>query len=435
MSRTGVGRRAALRVLAGGAATLPWLPGFTQAGGSSPPQRLLVAHFAHGVAADRWQPGAGAGWVPGETLAPLQPFADRVTQIVGLSNHVGRAQIGDIHNIAVGTLTTSMPLAADRGPGGHYLPGGPSFDRLIAEQLAAGSDAPPHTSLHFGVRTLGFAMSAAASGQPLRAEDDPEIAYARVFAELALSPDERATVAARRASARAWASERLAALRVALPSVDHAQLSAHEAALAAIAERDAREIVLPPTCTLPEPPSQVPTPRTPANADVPEVAAAFEDLVVAALACDLSRVVTLQWGSSGNDGLRHVWQGIDADYHSVAHLANGDDAVAHDQHARATGWYVERFAELVARLAAIPEGDATVLDHTTCVLVSGLSIVHDLRDLPVVVVGGGVPGNRVIDAGDASITSLWRGLAARFDVDLGSFGAPEFDAAPLDLDA
>lgn len=430
-ARASWSRRSALAALATGALA-PWLPD-TRAHGSAAPRRLLLVHFAHGVAADRWRPLAGRGWTPGETLQPLAPWADRVTQIVGLANHAGRAQIGDIHNIAMGTLTTSTGLATDAGPGGHYLPGGPSFDRVIAEQLARADDAPPHASLHFGVRTLGFAMSAAAEGAPLRADDDPQAAFAAIYGELALSPEARAAAVARRSSARAWADARLDALGSLLPASDQPQLDAHRAAIAAIAARDGRDVVLPPSCALPPSPAAIATPRTPANEDVPAVVDAIDDFVVAALGCDLSRVVTVQWGSSGNDGLRHVWQGIDADYHSTAHLANGGDPIAHEQHASATRWYVERFAGLLDRLAAIPEGDATVLDHTTCVLVSGVSVVHDLRDLPVVVVGGGVPGGRVIDGDDASITALWRGLAAHMGVDLGEFGAPAFDAAPLEL--
>lgn len=425
-------RRNALRAVAGAGAVLPWLPPVgSRAHGSAPPQRLLLVHFAHGVAADRWRPVAGDSWVPGETLQPLLPWADRVTQIVGLANHAGRAQIGDIHNIAMGTLTTSTGLATDQGAGGHYLAGGPSFDRVIAEQLAADEDASPHTSLHFGVRTQGFAMSAAAKEQPLRAEDDPGAAFERVFGELALTPTERATRVEQRAVARAWADTRLAALGTTLPKSDEPQIVSHRQALAVVAARDAREIDLPMGCTLPTSPPPFDEPRAPANEEIPALVDAVDELVVGALACDLSRVVTLQWGSSGNDGLRHVWQGIDADYHSVAHLANGADPAAHEQHAMATRWYVERFAGLVERLAAIPEGDGTVLDHTTCVLLSGVSIVHDLRDLPIVVVGGGVPGGRVLDAADASTTALWRGLAAHLGVDLGTFGAPQFDAAPL----
>lgn len=425
-------RRSALRAVVGAGAVLPWLPLVgSRAHGSAPPRRLLLVHFAHGVAADRWRPLAGEGWIPGETLAPLAPWSDRVTQILGVTNHAGRAQIGDIHNIAMGTLTTATALATDQGPGGHYLPGGPSFDRVIAEQLAAADDAPPHTSLHLGVRTLGFAMSAAGTGQPLRAEDDPAVAFDAVFGELTLSPDQRAVRVEQRAAARTWADARLVELGTTLPASDHPQLLAHREALAAIAARDGAPIELPPGCMLPPSPIAVAQPRTPANEDVPVLVDSIDDLVVAALGCNLSRVVTVQWGSSGNDGLSHTWQGIASDYHSVAHLANGSDPVAHEQHATATRWYVERFAGLVARLAAIPEGDATVLDHTTCVLTSGLSIVHDLRDLPVVVVGGGVPGGRVVDAADASTTALWRGIAAHLGVDLGTFGAPEFDAAPL----
>ena len=140
----------------------------------------------------------------------------------------------------------------------------------------------------------------------------------------------------------------------------------------------------------------------------------------------------MQWGSSGNDGLRHAWQGIDADYHSVAHLANGEDPVAHGQLAASNRWYVEQFAALLAALDAIDEGNGTLLDHTTCVLLSGLSVVHDMGELPVVVVGGGGAGDRTVAYDDASITGLWLALARRVGADgLEHFGDPDHDHGPL----
>lgn len=426
-------RREMLRALGLGAAIAPWLPRLpSHAAPGGSPRRLLVVHFAHGVAADRWRPqGTPDDWSLGSTLQPLTPYLDRLTQIDGLVNAAGRDQIGDVHNIALGTLMTATGLAADQGAGGHYLPGGPSIDQRIAQAIAAGDDAPPHASLQLGVRTQGFAIAAADRDVPLRADDDPSRAYARIFGELALDPAARAAVVAARTEARDLARRRLDALMLSLGTDDRATLERHRAALDAIEARESADHPLPETCVLPAVPDAVEHAPTPDADDVPTLVEATNDLVVAALACDLTRVATVQWGSSGNDGLRHTWQGIDADYHSVAHLANGEDPVAHEQLAQMNAWYVEQFAALLGALDAIDEGDGTLLDHTTCVLMSGLSIVHDMTDLPIVIVGGGLEGNRWLHTNGASITGLLRALALHMGVDTGAFGDPAYDEGVL----
>jgi hypothetical protein len=430
----GCSRRDVLRVLGMGAAALPWIPLLpSHAAPGAAPRRLLLVHFAHGVAADRWRPqGTPDAWSLGETLQPLAPYLDRLTQIDGLANAVGREQVGDVHNIALGTLLTATGLAADQGAGGHYLPGGPSIDQRIATAIAARDDAPPHPSLQLGVRTQGFAIAAADRGVPLLADDDPARAYARIFGELALAPEARAAIVAARGDARDFARRRLDAIAQTLGAEDRDVLQRHRAAIDAIESREQTEHPLPSSCALPAVPTAIDRATTPADADVPALVDDTNALVAAAFACDLTRVVTLQWGSSGNDGLRHTWQGIDADYHSVAHLANGEDPVAHEQLATSNRWYVERFAALLDMLDAIDEGDGSALDHTTCVLTSGLSIVHDMGELPLVIVGGGVPGNRWLRTGGASIAGLWRALALHMDVDLGAFGDPDFDEGVLE---
>jgi hypothetical protein len=434
-------RRRLLRALGMGAVAAPWVPWLPSAADGGPsPRRLLVVHFAHGVARDRWRPSSGGGgtgevpWSPGESLVALTGFRDRLVQIEGLANAVGRAQVGDVHNVALGTLLTATALAADQGAGGHYLPGGPSFDQRVGELLVAGAgaEAPPYASLQFGVRTQGFALAAADRGVPLRADDDPGAVYRRLFGELALDPDARAERQAARSEARDHARRRLDTLRVGLGAQDRDALDRHAAALDALEARVAQARTPPPTCVLPVEPTPIDHPSLPDDLDVPTLVEATQDLVVAALACDMTRVATVQWGSSGNDGLRHAWQGIDADYHSVAHLANGEDPVAHGQLAASNRWYVEQFAALLAALDAIDEGDGTLLDHTTCVLLSGLSVVHDMGELPVVVVGGGGAGDRTVAYDDASITGLWLALAQRVGADdLEHFGDPDHDLGPL----
>lgn len=437
MTRSGLGRRALLRALGLGAAALPWVPLLPSrlgsgAEASAPPRRLVIVHFAHGVARDRWSARESpAGLLLSPILAPLSTFADRLTVIEGLENAPGLRQIGDEHNIAAGSLLTGFPLAADLGPGGHYLPGGSSIDERIGRALAAAPEAPPWPTLHLGVRTQGVALSATDAERPVRAEDDPAAAYARLFGELALPPAAREHLALQRARARDLARLRLDALAPRLPAADRDALAAHAEAIDALQARLDDRGPLPAACEPPRPPPAVAHPSTPADADVPALVAAQTELLVAALACDLTRVATLQLGSSANDGLRHVWQGIDDEFHMVAHLANGSDPHADEQLAAMNTWTMEQLAVLLARLHAVPQGEGTLLDHTLVVACSSLSVGHSMADLPVVLAGGGLAGGRLLPAPGVPLSALWLALAEHMGAPLPSFGAPEHDVGPL----
>ncbi len=425
-------RRAFLRALGLGAAAAPWLPSSLIHAETSTPRRVVFVHFAHGVARDRWSPQLGAeGLVLSPILAPLEAFAARLTVIEGLDNAPGLRQVGDQHNIAVGTLLTAMPLRADLGPGGHYLPGGISIDQRLATELSAGSDPPPWPSLQLGVRTQGFAISALEAERPLRADDDPASAYARLFGELGLPPAQLEQLQAQRVRARDLVRTRLDTLARTLPAADREPLEAHAEAVEAHQDRLDAMGPRPASCEPPDSPPLVEHPSTPADAEVPTLVRAQTEVLVAALACDLTRVVTLQWGSSGNDGLRHVWQGIDQEFHTLAHLANGEDPHAHEQLAAMNTWTMEQLAELLAGLDAVPQGEGTLLDHTLVVALSGLSVGHHMGDLPVLLAGGGVPGGRVLSAAGAPLASLWLALAQHLGVPLAGFGDPADDAAPL----
>lgn len=428
-------RRAFVRSLGLGAAALPWLPLLpSHAADAAPPRRVVFVHFAHGVAVDQWRPAVrGGSLMLSPSLMPLEAFRDRLTVIEGLDNAVGADQLGDVHNIALGTLLTAMPLATDQGPGGHYLPGGPSIDAVIGRRLAedAGPDASAHRTMHFGVRSQGFALAAADRELPLRAEDDPAQMYARIFGELALDPEARARRQADRAEIRSFVREQLGSLGPTLPAEDRDKLARHDEAVQAIEARAAQGHEPPVSCVLPDPSPEIPDAPLPDNDDVPALVTAQEDLLVAALACDLTRVATVQWGSSGNDGLRHTWQGIDVDYHSIAHLANGEDPVAHQQLADMNRWYAQQVASLLAKLDGVDEGDGTLLDHTTVVFLSGLSVVHAMTDLPVVIAGGGIAGDRRLDAAGAPCAALWRALAEHMAVELEGFGDPDYDVGVL----
>jgi len=61
-----------------------------------------------------------------------------------------------------------------------------------------------------------------------------------------------------------------------------------------------------------------------------------------------------------------------------------------DKVAQINRYHMEQFAKFIARLKATPDGDGTLLDHTTVVYGSGISDGnrHNHDDLPVLMAGG-----------------------------------------------
>ena len=103
-----------------------------------------------------------------------------------------------------------------------------------------------------------------------------------------------------------------------------------------------------------------------------------------------------------------------------------------DPYHRVTHYYVGQLAYLAGRLAAMPEGDTTVLDNSCLMWLSNMWIgrKHDNTRLPLVLaggLGGTLQTGRTLDylqAGDENrkLSSLYLSLMDRFGVKLDRFG-------------
>ena len=97
-----------------------------------------------------------------------------------------------------------------------------------------------------------------------------------------------------------------------------------------------------------------------------------------------------------------------------------------------TRYYVGQLAYLARRLAAMPEGDTTVLDNSCLMFLSNMwsGSQHDSRKLPVLLVGGlggTLKTGRVLDfvgRGDdkRKLCSLYLSLMDKMGVRLEQFG-------------
>jgi hypothetical protein len=132
------------------------------------------------------------------------------------------------------------------------------------------------------------------------------------------------------------------------------------------------------------------------------------DLVVMALQCDVTRIITHMLDDSRSefnysfipdeDKVFENTNGIDNFHGGCQHgpgsipttaTAGVYGGTSNGGFATCTRWFVRQAATLAARLDAIQEGDGTVLDHTLIHLASDMRTHdHDAFDLPMLLIGG-----------------------------------------------
>jgi hypothetical protein len=176
----------------------------------------------------------------------------------------------------------------------------------------------------------------------------------------------------------------------------------------------------------------------------PAVLKAQIDLMVLAMSCGLTRVGTLQCSHHTSELIMSRFPGTemyDPNYDMRSHQAS-HYGPRHDPNHREYSdfvkqrrFFAERFAYLLAELAARPEGDGTMLDHSLVVLITevsdGNTHMHD--DMPFVLAGRGggrVNPGRLLNFGYERHGRLWVSLAHAMDEYVDGFGDGSWGALP-----
>jgi hypothetical protein len=424
-------RRTALLGLGAGAALSPFLP-LLEAEGGQPtiPRRVVLFFTPHGTLFDRWRPaGSELEWSLSPLLAPLARFKEKLVVIDGMGIREGNGP-GAPHTKGPALLWTASPLlmedtfTREDGSGGMFFGwnSAPSFDQVLAERFVG---MTPFKSLELGVRSgggfPGAHMIYSDARTPVAPVQDPNRMFDQLFAE-ALAPD--AERERRRAERRAILSHvrgELAPLATRVSRHDRIKIERHYETLVDL------EATLVPRLAECSPPAR-PGDRGAVD-EIPWVLDRQIEILAAAMACDLTRIASLQFRVGENDGSVYPWLGLpDTEHHITTHSTLTED---HDRLAIIYAWYADRFAYLLERLDAVPEGDGTMLDHTMVIWGSELGVgrSHDFSRVPFVVAGGGLHGvrtDRFLDLSNQPhnrlIVSAMRFMGAS---DVDAFGATD----------
>jgi hypothetical protein len=112
------------------------------------------------------------------------------------------------------------------------------------------------------------------------------------------------------------------------------------------------------------------------------------DLQVLALQADITRVITFQMAREVSTRT-YPQIGVPEAHHPTSHHQNDPEKLA--KLAKINAYHVSLFAYFLDKLKSTPDGEGSLLDHSMYLLGSGMGNpdVHDHRDLPILVAGGG----------------------------------------------
>ena len=432
-----VNRRTFLRGAGGAAIALPLLEAMGRSA-TAVPKRFVVMFSPNGTVRENWLPKGGqTDFTLSPILSPLEPHRKDIVVVSGVAQQQGGG--GGGHVRGMGCMLTGVPVnAGGSWEGDGSWASGISVDQEIANKI--GMDTK-FRSLELGVgvglgppggipASVWTRMSYLGNNSPLPPENSPYKAFARIFAGLGDDPTGALRLRASRRTVLDGMKAEYTALVAKLGAADRARVDSHLQAIRQIEE--ALDRAPEGVCKLP---MQGPAIDVLKNDNYGAVGRLQTDLMVMAMACDLTRVASLQWSHSVGE-TRFTWLGINEGHHEISHKGDSD-VTARDHLTKINRWYAEQLAYLIAKLKEVPEEGGTMLDHTLILWCNelGKGNAHSGTDAPYVLAGraGGTmrTGRSLSFQGAVPHNNLLVSLLNAMGLSATRFGKPEWCSGPL----
>ncbi len=427
MNTRTLSRRMLLRGAGGVAMALPFLeamrPRVAHAG-PPPPRRLVLWYTANGTVPDAWLPGPNFAF--NKILEPLNAYKQRLVVLSGLGMLSGGGDKKG-HNRGTGTLWTGLePNGGNDGDSGYGS--GISVDQYIAQKIKSPTK---FATVEVGVQVKATQprgrMIYAGPAQPIPPEDSPTKLFNRLFGDFGAGQAELDKLRARRKTVIDAVKGDFDALNAKVGAADRQKLDAHLTAVRAIETRLDNLQETPAACVVPDEPGYIDYKK---NENFPMLGQVQMDLLVMALACDLTRIASIMWSGALSPTV-HTWLGHTVDHHTISHFG---DPTSVQQLVDINAWYMTRLKEFMARLEAITEDPGTVLDRTIvcCGSDLGKGQPHYCTKIPFLVTDGGYfKGGRHVVQDGRSHNDLLLSLMHGMGVPESTFGDPAFCGGPI----
>jgi hypothetical protein len=433
ITRKAIPRRMMLRGI-GASLALPLLDGMVPAltalaqTPARPINRFGVIYIVNGMIMKDWTPAAeGAAYELTPTLGALAPYRDQVSVLTGLACVPTPGRPGGAHaKASTRFLTDVSPPTSET-----WLDAGISVDQIIARETGqhtqfASLELAIESAETAGACDVGFAcaytntISWRGASTPLPTENNPRVVFERLFGDSgSTDPKVRRARLAQDRSVLDSVIKEAAALQGSLGQGDRTKLVEYLDAIRDVERRIQRA----------EEQSSRELPLLDHPAGVP---ASFDDhvklmcdLQVLAYQADLTRVITLMLGREFS-GVTYPQIGVPDAHHPITHHQQEPEKIA--KVAKINAYHVTKFAYLLEKMRATPDGDGTLLDHAVLVYGTGMGDcnAHDPRNIPLLLAGGGAGqlrgGRHIRYPKETPLANLHLSLLDKFGVTLDRIG-------------
>ena len=357
-------------------AALPFLDAMVPALTALPAgkERLVFTFIPMGAVMAKWTPpGEGRLSALSPILDSLLPFRDQLTILTNLELAKAYGPTGADHAMSNSTFLSCAPAKVTEGSD-YYL--ATTADQIAAKQMGRDTRLP---SLELGTDLIaqvghcddGLAcayqnnLSWSSPTTPLPTEADPRTVFERLFGEGG-TPGQRSADARRNRSILDAVTEDIKRLKLQVDRADQVQVSNYFDTVREVERRiqKAEEEGAQSPEVNPERPSSI-LPLLWGD----HVKLMF-DLQVLAFQADITRVITFQLAREASSRT-YPEIGVPDAHHPTSHHRDRP--------------------EQLEKLRTTPDGDGSLLDHGIYMLGSGMGNpdVHDHRNLPALVAGGG----------------------------------------------
>ncbi len=392
------------------------------------PKRLVVVLHNMGTRLDEWaQPGASeTDFSLGKIMQPMEPYRERALWLWGVDNRLTSLCKSNGHNASNRTLLTCHLFSSAFDSDGALISrdaqevndshaAGASIDHVVGTRLQ--TDHPFSTvSLQSGGSRGASRYLYAGKDDPIDSYHDPAEALDVYFPAADADQMAAATERMRRQSVLDAVLGNFNELRSTVGVEDRARLDAHADKLRDLEQR----ITSVRDCSRP-------SLSSPQELSADRTNSLQQDLLVAALSCDLAPVGTLLQGDNFDNMTYRNGAGAELpftpssydNWHDLVHRgANVDDGSGgtYTEEGLYEGfrWHTEQFVQLLDKMDAVDEGEGTMLDSTLVLWVSmfGNGSGHNNRKLHLVLAGNagaGVEMGRCLQyaPGNAQDTQDW----------------------------
>ncbi len=348
------------------------------------PHGAIMDNTRYGAEVNRWTPDkVGRDFDFKPILEPFKPFAKHLTVVSGLGNKP--AESSAVHAIVPGTWLSAVHPRQSHAP---YA--GVTIDQIAAQRIGQDTPLP---SLEVATEeegggaacdgTYGCAYGRTISFRtpttPMPMEFDARKAFEKIFGR-GKSGDQRKGVSKDYQSLLDMVLGEAGSLKKTLGPADRSLVDDYldsvreiERRIELMGQRDLTKIALP---------------------DVPVARPSFDqllrlqfDLIAAAFQANMTRIVSYMMAAEvSNQSYAHI--GIPDAFHPLSHHA--DNKAAMEKLAKVQRYHTSVFADFLAKLDKMPDGDhGSVLDNSVFLYGGNMSNsnVHNQFPLPTLVVG------------------------------------------------